>query len=151
VRPQLSAGQAVAARAKSCEAFRMKHASSVLFCAVFAGALIIAAPMGEQLGSGVAEAATPSPRAVAAQQAFKAPEAAFQGGATTAEDVYIWSRRWFEAERGANANAAKDHLARMKTLDAAVQKNVTAGAASRAQSVACAFYVAEAKELVASP
>jgi len=146
------APQGVAAPDAACEMLSMKHAWSLAFGALLTAAAFVAGPtFFDRLGPSVAQAATPSPRAAAAQQAFKLHEAALQGGGSSAEDVYTWSRRWLDAERATNGSAAKDHLTRMKSLDAAVQKSVSAGSATRADGAACAFYVAEAKELAGSP
>ena len=98
----------------------------------------------------VAEAA-PSPKIQAAQQAFKLYEASYRAGTGSIESVYIWSRRWLDAERVPHRNAAKSHLVRMQALEAEAKKRVAAGTGNQAEAAAAAFYLAEASELSASP
>ncbi|NUP09735.1 MAG: hypothetical protein HOW73_27125 [Polyangiaceae bacterium] len=108
--------------------------------------VLVAAPLGiaaAVLGSRRAEAAPPS-KAQAAKAAFSATEADFRAGRATAEDVYLWSKRWLEAERTSNAAAAKDHLARMKALEATVKANLQTGTSTKTDAFRCAYYVVEA-------
>jgi hypothetical protein len=106
---------------------------------------------GDDSMVGVAEAATPPTKIQAAQQAFKIFEASYRSGSAPIESVYLWSKRWLDAERGPNRQAAKNHLRRMQALDAEAKKRVESGQATQADSAACAFYLAEASELVGSP
>lgn len=115
-------------------------------------ALTLAAPLAfEATRSADAAPAAASARATAAAASFKLHSTEFAAGTGRLEDVYTWSRRWFEAERATNPAAAKDHLARMKALDSTVKTRASAGMSSASETSDSAFYVAEATDLAATP
>ena len=72
----------------------------------------------------------------------------------TAEDLYLWSRRWMEAQlasdlREVKIAAAREHLARMTQLEAATVIRHEAGRESAAVEAAAEFYRVEAELLLA--
>jgi hypothetical protein len=68
-----------------------------------------------------------------------------------AEKVYLWSRRWMEAERDLSekkadrAAAAEAHLDRMKDLRKLDVARYKAGQGTKAEALGADFYVAEAE------
>ena len=110
--------------------------------------VLVAAPLGAfaaVVGARLETAEAATSKATAAKAAFNAVETDFRGGLATCEDVYVWSRRWLDAERSSNASAAKDHLARMKALETRVKASFNAGTSKNTDVLRCAFYVAEAE------
>jgi hypothetical protein len=55
----------------------------------------------------------------AAKKAYESKEADFKNFRCLADEVYVWSRRLMQAEQlqGTNANAAAEHLTRMRDLN----------------------------------
>lgn len=85
-------------------------------------------------------------RSEAAAKAYDLHEKLYSAGTGSLEDVYLWSRRWCEAEGGPkNAAAADVHYKRMVVLDAVVKVKANMGAATQADVAAAAFYRAEAE------
>jgi hypothetical protein len=70
---------------------------------------------------------------------------------TTAEQVYGWSVRWLEAQRGAGGEKAEhikaleDHLNRMKDLQRQVERMYTGGLVPRLEVAGTQFYLTEAE------
>ena len=68
-----------------------------------------------------------------------------------AEHMYIWSRRWMEAERDAaddpegRAAAVAAHLDRMRQWDRRVQRRAGVGLLPESQAKAAEYFVAEAE------
>jgi outer membrane protein TolC len=87
----------------------------------------------------------------AARHAYEANVRAYAAGQGDAEKVYLWSRRWMEAEReqaekkGGREAALESHLKRMKDLREAAVKRYQAGQAPQADPLGAGFYVAEAE------
>lgn len=81
----------------------------------------------------------------AAKKAYGLFEIQLNAGATTVDTVYLWSRRWYDAERDAGVKTAgADHFARMTKLKTLVAANVSSGTASSAETASVDYYVAEA-------
>jgi hypothetical protein len=89
-------------------------------------------------------------RVDAAAKAYAAALTHWKAGQVTADVVYLWSVRWFVAEREQPltgkklATAAADHLARMTELETQVEAMFKAGAVSEEDVDAATYYVAEA-------
>jgi hypothetical protein len=87
-------------------------------------------------------------RTEAAKAAFEAVKASVAVGRDPTEAIYTWSVRWLTAqlEGGAKAPAAlEDHLQRMKELEAAVTAKFQSGTAAKGDTLAAAYYRAEAE------
>jgi hypothetical protein len=73
------------------------------------------------------------------------------GEVMRADDVYLWSRRWLEAQVDLAANkdkrveAHREHLDRMKALDAKTKALVGAGKASPGEAAAATYYRTQAE------
>jgi hypothetical protein len=98
-------------------------------------------------------------QAVAAGKAYENALLRMRAGlanqsAETIETLYLWSRRWMEAEQETNdkkedrAAAAQAHLERMKKLEDLVKKLHDVGALAGADPAAAEFYRLEAERLV---
>jgi hypothetical protein len=90
-----------------------------------------------------------SKTAEAAKEAYAAFETMYQVGKATTEDVYVWSRRWMDAELKndpMNKQAVEDHWKRMRELHMRVATLHRAGVAGgEASTLAAAeYYLAEA-------
>jgi len=83
----------------------------------------------------------------AASKVYALVAAQHSAGTAKVEEVYLWSRRWFEAAQGSkpSGQAAKEHLARMRALEKAVKANVQSGMASKADEFAVSYYISEAE------
>jgi len=101
-----------------------------------------------------ARAEKPDPAATKVKTARAAHEAtfeAFRSGKADADKVYLWSRRWMEAQRDQGgkkadpATAIKDHLARMKVLRRFALERYKAGQTTPADVLGADFYIAEAE------
>lgn len=79
-------------------------------------------------------------RADAAQKAYVVAEAQLKAGTGTVEAVYLWSKRWSDAQ-----HAPAKHLERMHDLETTVKARVTAGTLGAIETHAVAYYVAEAE------
>ncbi|MBI5480992.1 MAG: hypothetical protein HY906_19190 [Deltaproteobacteria bacterium] len=87
-------------------------------------------------------------RTEAARAAFEAVKASVAVGRDPTEAIYTWSVRWLTAqlEAGAKAPAAlEDHRQRMKELEAGVTAKFQAGTAAKPDTLAAAYYRAEAE------
>jgi outer membrane protein TolC len=86
----------------------------------------------------------------AARTAYKATMTAFREGRSDSEKVYLWSRRWLEAQRDASpklaerAAAIEAHRQRMKDLRKMAEQNYKRGQAPIADVLGADFYIAEA-------
>jgi len=75
----------------------------------------------------------------------------YKTGNSDPEGVYLWSRRWLEAQRKASTEkvdqtkAFEDHCARMKELEELVKNRSEAGTETAAYRAAAEFYRAEAE------
>ncbi len=110
-------------------------------------ALLVLAAAAPAFADAAAPPATPArARIAAAEKVYHATRAGYEAAMRTLDEVYVWSTRWYAAERDAGvATAAASHLARMRELAPLVQRRVAAGV-SRADEVdAAAYYVAEAE------
>ncbi len=106
-------------------------------------------------GFGLARALTPTtpgPSATAkakadsAGKAYAQAEARLNSGLGTPEAVYIWSRRWAEAQRANGVTTAvADHTKRMIALETSVKTKVSSGLLSAIDEHAAAWYRAEAE------
>lgn len=71
-----------------------------------------------------------------------------------AEQLYVWSRRWMDAERAASKKhtervaAVEAHLARMKDLERLTTAHFNTGQVTSAQRTAAEFYRLEAELLL---
>ncbi|HJZ58680.1 MAG TPA: efflux RND transporter periplasmic adaptor subunit [Gemmataceae bacterium] len=83
--------------------------------------------------------------------AYKATFKAFQDGRADTEKVYLWSRRWMEAEQDAGEKkadriaAVEAHLDRMKELRKLAEARYQAGQSTHADVLGVDFYLAEAR------
>jgi hypothetical protein len=103
-------------------------------------------PAAPAAGASAKELATA--RTEAARAALEAVKASVAVGRDPTEAIYTWSVRWLTAQldAGAKAPAAlEDHLQRMKDLEAAVTAKVQAGTAAKADTLAAAYFRAEAE------
>lgn len=86
-----------------------------------------------------------------AKMTYEASLKALQVGRADAEPVYIWSRRWMEAQRDASAKKAdriaalEAHRDRMKALRKMTEQRYKAGQGSHADVLGVDFYIAEAE------
>jgi hypothetical protein len=84
-----------------------------------------------------------------ARKVFEATVRAFQTGQSDAEKVYLWSRRWLEAQRdlsdkkAAEVAALEAHRGRMKDLRKMAEQRYRAGKVPDAEALGAEFYVAE--------
>ncbi|TNF32297.1 MAG: hypothetical protein EP329_10735 [Deltaproteobacteria bacterium] len=83
-------------------------------------------------------------RLTAASDAFAAAKADYDVGRGAIEAVHTWSVRWLDAEPK-RPTARKDHLARMRALEAAAQEKVQAGLAPALDAKAAAYFRVEAE------
>jgi hypothetical protein len=119
-------------------------AAAVLLLAVVARAPSPAAP------AGAAKLATA--RADAAAAVFEAIKSSSAAGRDTTEAVYTWSVRLLTAQIDAGTKppaAIADHLQRMKDLEAAVTTKFQSGLAPKTDTLAAAYYRAEAEHWAA--
>jgi hypothetical protein len=71
--------------------------------------------------------------------------------AVSPEEIYLWSRRWVEAEvdlaktKGARVDAHRDHLDRMKTLEARTKALAAAGQGREGDAVAGRYFRIQAE------
>ena len=85
-----------------------------------------------------------------AGKTYEAAVQALRAGKADAERVYLWSRRWMEAqgelsEKKADQVAAREtHLQRMKELRQVARALYESGRATHADALATEFYVVEA-------
>ena len=92
----------------------------------------------------------------AAERAYWGHKASYEAGRATAEDLYLWSRRWMEAAQSASDRredkiaAAREHLARMTQMEAVIVTQSETGLASTAAESAAEFYRVEAELLLAA-
>jgi hypothetical protein len=102
-------------------------------------------------GDGAAQPEPARERALAARKAYEAWAAEFFVGRETALGVYLWSRRWMEAEqylsRGTAEGpaAAEAHVARMKDLEKVIMPAVAAERRGVESYLAADFYGADAE------
>jgi hypothetical protein len=107
--------------------------------------------------AGVARAESPVPslavaRANAAAAVYPKLETQWRNGREAMDELYMWSVRWYQAERDAGGkNAAADHLARMKRLESLVKARAAAGTALKVEELAAAFYRSEAEYWASTP
>ena len=85
----------------------------------------------------------------AAREAYKASVQALQTGKADAEKVYVWSRRWLEAQADQSGTrtdraAFEAHLQRMKELRKLATTRYHTGLVPVAEVIGTDFYVAEA-------
>ena len=97
-----------------------------------------------------AASATPTPAMKAkvdsASKAHALAETQLKSGMGSVEAVYLWSRRWADAQRATGvASASTDHVKRMQSLEAVVKTRVAAGPLGAIDGYAAAYYVAEAE------
>ena len=94
-------------------------------------------------------------RVEAAKAMFNAVKAGFEAGTGTLDAVYLWSVRWLTAQQepgtAARAPACVAHLTRMRALEATVGGRVRQGLATRTDSLAAAYYRAEAEHWARRP
>jgi hypothetical protein len=120
-----------------------------LAAALLVGAVALRSP-SPAAPAGARELATA--RVDAARAAFEAAKASNAVGRDPAEAIYTWSVRWLTAqlEAGAKAPAAlEDHLQRMKELEAGVTAKFQSGTAGKADTLAAAYFRAEAEHWAA--
>lgn len=102
----------------------------------------------------VALGAPPVPATVAREQAaataYSAALLRYDTGTGTLDDVYVWSRRWYDSQ-GADARAAAAHAERMTALATKVHDRVASGTAPTFDEAAAAWYVADAQVLTGRP
>ena len=87
-------------------------------------------------------------RVDAANAAFEAVKASSATGRDSTEAVYTWSVRLLTAQLDAGAKAPAalaDHLQRMKDLEATVATRFQSGLAPKTDTLATAYYRAEAE------
>jgi hypothetical protein len=91
----------------------------------------------------------------AARRAFNAYSAEYDTGKADLDTLYVWSRRWMDAQRLGQRNdeavrADADHLARMIKLHGRVDALHRVGGVGGEEATlrAAEFYVAEAKALL---
>jgi outer membrane protein TolC len=112
-------------------------------------ALPAAAPTPSALAEARLKAA--QSMAKAAQTAYEATVKAFRAGRSDAEKVYVWSRRWLEAQhqvadkKAARTAGLKAHRDRMKDLRQAALTRYRAGQAPFAEVAGADYYLAEAE------
>ncbi|HET6881439.1 MAG TPA: hypothetical protein VFI31_14850 [Pirellulales bacterium] len=96
--------------------------------------------------------------AVAAEKTYQATAAGYDMGTEVLANVYVWSRRWLDAERKLAKNEAEDlvalkaHRERMKLLMTKVRALFNLGAKGGEQEryFATRYYLAEANALLAA-
>jgi hypothetical protein len=121
----------------------------VVAIALFVVALAIRAPSPAAPGGDARLAAA---RADAASAVFEAVKASSAAGRDTTEAVYTWSVRLLTSQLDAGAKPAAaigDHLQRMKELEAAVKTKFESGIAAKSDTLATAYYRAEAEHWAA--
>jgi outer membrane protein TolC len=114
---------------------------------VFArGAPAASGPAGPQTPAALAKA-----KVEAAAKAFETAEKSYATGQSTAEQVYLWSRRWLEARRdladnqAERAAAVEAHLGRLQMLRKTITARYKVGNAPYAEVTGAEFYVVEAE------
>lgn len=89
----------------------------------------------------------------AAKAALEATQTEYEVGQSSAEEIYVWSKRLMEAElaSGADRSSAMQHVTRMKSLFERVATLARVGAAGGEASTVAAttYYFEEAKALAA--
>jgi hypothetical protein len=121
----------------------------VVAVALFVVALAIRAPAPAAPAGDTRLAAA---RADAASAVFEAVKASSAAGRDTTETVYTWSVRLLTSQLDAGAKPAAaigDHLQRMKELEAAVKTKFESGIAAKSDTLATAYYRAEAEHWAA--
>jgi hypothetical protein len=119
----------------------------MLLAAVMAGAVGVAAPMAWSAST------QGRARRDAAAKVFPVVRADVEAGRLPLDDAYLWSVRWYSAERalGNTKGAAQDHLGRMRSLEGLATSRARSGIASGTEALAAAYYVAEAELWVGEP
>lgn len=127
------------------------HSVSIVVALGLSCALVFS---GAAQGATAPTTATPSAlhqsRIDAAAKAYAAMLARYKSGATTADELYLWSTRWLQSQRDSGVKSlllsgATDHRDRMKDLDAVTKTRVASGAASSDMVAATSYYLAEAE------
>lgn len=122
---------------------------------VFLPSLALAILFALMAAMGLAHALTPvaaGPAAAAknkvdsAAKAYTLAEAKLQTGTGTPETVYLWSKRWADAQRANGvATAYADHTKRMISLETSVKTKIANGVLTPMDEHAAAYYRAEAE------
>jgi hypothetical protein len=104
-----------------------------------------AAPTSTATTTATKVSALDQARIDAAKKTYTLYETQFGAGSATVETLFVWSRRWYEAEHDAGIKSAgADHLARVTKLRALVAAKYANGSASSSDLAAADYWVAEA-------
>jgi hypothetical protein len=99
--------------------------------------------------------ATPTPleaREAAAAAMYPQVLVQVSAGVATLDQVWTWSRRWYEAQRDRkDPRAAQAHQDRMKALADKVTQRVSAGLEPGSDRTAMDWYLADAAVLASAP
>ena len=119
---------------------------TLLAALVFLPAFGVAAPPAPPARQDLAAA-----KSDAAKATYEASFKALREGKGDAERVYLWSRRWMEAQRGVSQKKAdviaalEAHRDRMKALSKLTEQRYKAGQGSHADVLGVNYYIVEAE------
>ncbi len=128
----------------------MKLLPLALLVALASPAAALAAPGPSNPYAGTPEGKLALARVDAAHHAYDAVRARWKSGQARLDDVYAWSVRWLDASLDQTAwqdtnQALKDHLARMRELETAVDAQYRHGIATSADVAFVTYYRTDAE------
>ena len=90
-------------------------------------------------------------RVDAAARAWALAEADYEAGRATLDSVYLWSRRWLDAERDDKGRAPQSaltaHQQRMQSLESLIRARQAQSTATALDAAAAEFYARESETL----